>query len=382
MFRYLKKKMHQMIDQRMNNNFLKFEWLSADSIVNEKPKSDKRIVFVVPPMAKGAGGITSILRLGTYLNNNGHDVFYAIHECFDYEDQYEKAKACLENFSGKIISFEEAKSESFDIVIATEIISVYYAKKLSGYKMIFVQDYEPLFFNTGDYSCIAEKVYTMGFHLVSLGEWNKYMIEKNIKDNVKIDTIPFPYEKKEYTYKNRNYNELKNKKELQMCVYIRNTPRRMPGFCQLIAKKLTEKFREDGVTLKVVYYGEDTLKYKYGENLGKLTKIQLNKLYQDSDFGLVASGTNISLVPYEMLATGLPIIEFKNGSFPYFFSEEDAFLFDLNYDKLYEEIKYAINNPQILIDRDKRIQEKLGTLSWDDSAKEFCKILTNIINNG
>ena len=39
---------------------------------------------------------------------------------------------------------------------------------------------------------------------------------------------------------------------------------------------------------------------------------------------MVASLTNISLVPYEMIAAGLPVIEFKDGTFEYFFSKETA----------------------------------------------------------
>jgi glycosyltransferase involved in cell wall biosynthesis len=49
-----------------------------------------------------------------------------------------------------------------------------------------------------------------------------------------------------------------------------------------------------------------------------LSKKQLLSLYRKADFGMVASMSNVSLVPYEMLATGLPLIEFEDGTFPYF----------------------------------------------------------------
>ncbi len=62
--------------------------------------------------------------------------------------------------------------------------------------------------------------------------------------------------------------------------------------------------------------------YTFGNNLGKLNKEEMKSLYEKSDFGIVASMTNISLVPYEMLAMGLPIVEFKDGSFPFFFPGE------------------------------------------------------------
>ncbi|MDE6059139.1 MAG: glycosyltransferase family 1 protein [Clostridia bacterium] len=369
--------------KRANRNLLSLDWINAVPIENVKPQSVKSIVFVIPPISKGAGGHTSILRIGTYLSSHGYDVVYAV-DSTDFEEpqQIEQAKGCLSNYLGEIKSYKSIENNHYDIVIATDVMSVYYAQRLSGYKIIFVQDYEPLFFATGDYSYIAKQVYKMGFHLISLGEWNKQMILKHVDDSLSIDTIQFPYEKSEYTYLKRDYSQLKTQKKLSLCAYLRNTPRRMPGLCQLISKSLTEKFANDGIELSVFYYGETSLKYEYGKNLGKLNKKQLNQLYRDCDFGLVASGTNISLVPYEMMATGLPIIELKDGSFPYFFDDSDAFLFDLNYDSLYNEIKRAIANPEILVERDKKIQDKLKNLSWDKTAQEFKKIIENVVNNG
>ena len=41
---------------------------------------------------------------------------------------------------------------------------------------------------------------------------------------------------------------------------------------------------------------------------------------------MVASMSNISLVPYEMHASGLPVIEFGDGSYPFFFGQDTAIL--------------------------------------------------------
>ena len=60
---------------------------------------------------------------------------------------------------------------------------------------------------------------------------------------------------------------------------------------------------------------------------------------------MVASLTNISLVPYEMIAAGLPVIEFKDGTFDYF-SKETAILCDLSYKHLEKEILYYVGKPR------------------------------------
>jgi glycosyltransferase involved in cell wall biosynthesis len=153
----------------------------------------------------------------------------------------------------------------------------------------------------------------------------------------------------------------------------------LPGLCQFISKNLIERFEAAGKKFNIFYYGETVGEYQYGKNLGQLNKSQLFELYKKCDFGMVASYTNISLVPYEMMATGLPIIEFVDGSFQYFFDKDDAFLFDFDYDQLFYEIQEAIENPIILVERNEKIQQKLSMLSWGNTAKEFEKILKKLI---
>lgn len=376
----VRKILKKILDKRRNNQIFKYEWINANAIKNIRPQKIKNILFVIPPIGKYSGGHTSILRLGRYLSLMGYNVTYAVYENFQRKEQIEAAQSCLPNYLGDIIDLHQIPTGSeFDIIIATNCISVYYAQKLDGYKIIFAQDYEPFFYEAGDYNLFAKKSYELGFHIISLGEWNKKMILKFVDETLQIDTVQFPYEKSEYSYIKRDYMQYKNKKEISLCVYIRQTPRRLPGICQMICKQLKERFAADGVELQVYYFGEDSINYEYGKNLGKLNKVQLSELYSKCDFGMVASYTNISLVPYEMLAMGLPIIEMKDGSFPYFFELDDAFLFDLDYDALYKNIKYAIENPEILVERDKRIQKKLEGLSWEITAREFESILRGIV---
>lgn len=377
----LRKKLNKRRFYNNNKEILKFEWINVDPIENILPDKINRICFVIPAIGGFGGGFTSILRLGSYLQTYGYDVTYASFGGQPDDVLLSEAKKCLQNFKGRLIALNKLNTdEKFDIVIATNVFSVYYAKNLSGYKMTFVQDYEPYFYEAGDYNLLAKKSYELGFHMVSLGAWNRDMILKHINDSLKIDTISFPYEKSEYRYKERDFSKYAEKDVIKLCVYMRNTPRRLPGVCQIIVKKLQERFKADNKELKAYYFGEDIGNYEYGKNLGKLNKEQLSDLYQQCDFGMVASYTNISLVPYEMMATGLPIIEFYDGSFKFFFGEDDAFLFDFNYDALYEKIKNAIDNPEILIQRNRRVQSVLGGLSWDSTAREFEAILKGLIS--
>ena len=113
---------------------------------------------------------------------------------------------------------QEVKS---DVVIATSWESVYYSRKISGYKMYFIQDYEPYFNLYGESYIMAQKSYEVGYHMVSLGKWNKHMIEKECNPNSQLDYITFPYEGKEYLHKREILTLIRIKKNLTLLFILR-----------------------------------------------------------------------------------------------------------------------------------------------------------------
>lgn len=144
-------------------------------------------------------------------------------------------------------------------------------------------------------------------------------------------------------------------------------------------EKASKVFNEKGYEIEVNFFGfNKSTKLSFGNNLGKLNKEEMKSLYEKSDFGIVASMTNISLVPYEMLAMGLPIVEFKDGSFPFFFPENTAMLVDYNYNSLVEEVIKSVENPNHIAEMMENSHNYLKTLSWKNSCKQFKDIIENI----
>ena len=173
-----------------------YNYIDLDVVENKFPKKVNRIIFIIPSMAKFSGGHTSILRLGTELSKK-YEVFYASY----IEDNIDKMKNAafinLKNYKGKIINLSEIETNEEDILIATFWESVYFSKKLKGYKMYFVQDYEPYFYSYGEDYILAKETYNFGYHIVSLGKWNlKKIKEENSGKNSILNFIEFPYEKK------------------------------------------------------------------------------------------------------------------------------------------------------------------------------------------
>lgn len=357
---------------------------STNVIKNEKPLQVKSIVFIITRMVRFHGGQTSILRLGTELSKLGYNVGYAVYKAQTKEEMELCARSNLESFQGKLYTMYDLDDLKNilnpDVVIATSWDTVSFAKQFRSYRMYFVQDYEPYFYPFGEQFLLAKKTYEQGLHMVSLGSWNKMMVETNCSPVSPIDVVEFPYEKKEYPLKNRQYEDYKSKKQFVIAVYLKYYGKRLPCILQYMLTEVQNMFAKDGITLDVQYYGEaKSFKAKGGKNLGMLNKKELLELYQRADFGIVASMSNVSLVPYEMLATGLPLIEFKDGTFDYFFPDNCAALVDISPNDLYIKMKECIQNPEIMRIRQENANAYLKTLSWEKTGKEFSQILKRLI---
>lgn len=360
--------------------FKTIQLASFNRVANEIPVKGNTVAFVIPEIGKTAGGGSSILRIGTYLSKHGFNVLYVVYNSNDLKRIQLQATNNIGHNNLEFLCFDDAQKLNFDIVIATSWPSVYYAKMLNGYKCYFVQDYEPLFYEVGDEYYLAKSTYELGFHMICLGEWNKKKIMEQCKDkDIRIDSIEFPYEPSEYKLVKRDYSSYMSKKTFKLAVYIKKTGRRVPLLTQCILLRCKEMFKANGLDLDISFYGLNAKeKVLVGNNLGRLTKKELFELYSQADFGMVASMTNISLVPFEMLATGLPVIEFKEGSYSFFLGDDTAILIDMQADSLYSQLKKHIESPNLLDQMMNRAHERISALSWDKSCQQFVEIINHL----
>lgn len=361
------------------NSVLEYENFEVEQ--NAKPQKTSNIGIIVGSIVRYSGGHTSILRLGTGLSKNGKTVTYISFKNQSLEKMQEAAKGNLPSVEGKFAKLQDVSPETYDIIIATSWQSVYYARGFEAYKMYFVQDYEPYFFKLNERYLLAKKTYELGLHIVSLGKWNIEQIKRLGSVNVKYKTdyIDFPYEPSEYICYERNYDKYIGKKDISIAVYSKEDGKRIPNMLQIILKKATKELQSMGISLEIYFFGFDKkTKIQIGKNLGKLNRKEMIELYKKVDFGMVASMTNISLVPYEMLATGLPIIEFIEGSFTSFFPSGAATLVDFNYKMLCDELVKCITVNNIVKNQIQLAQKYLETLSWEHSCRQFIDILEEL----
>ncbi|WP_128517093.1 glycosyltransferase family 1 protein, partial [Lacticaseibacillus paracasei] len=284
-----------------------------------KPRGN-RITFVTTGIIGFDGGQTTMLHLGTLLANAGYDVYYLSYVPQSQDEMIQNAEFNYPGYKGTCLPMGELESHRSDIWVATLWESVYVIKNKPGYKMYFVQDYEPYFYPYGDRYQMARRTYSLGLHMVSLGPWCAHMITMHCKVHSPIDVINFPVDVARYPFKERDMGPYEQKKQIKLAVYTKwSSPRRAPINIQIVLENCRQLLRAKGIDLKIQYFGTDRSKrFINGENLGKLTPPELNRLYQSADFGIAPSMTNFSLVPYEMMSTGLPLIDFKEGTGSYF----------------------------------------------------------------
>ncbi len=355
-------------------------------IHNDRPAQINTCLFLITRMVRFSGGQTSILRLGTELTKLGIRVIYGVYKKQSPDEMKLCAAANLPGFQGELYTMEDCarvlkgELEQPDVVVASSWDTVFYAKKFKSYKMYFVQDYEPYFYSFGELYLMAKKTYEQGLHMVSLGKWNIDMIQKNCIAVSPLDAIDFPCDYRHYAYEERDFASYASKKTLVLAVYMKFYGKRLPCIVQYMMTELQDRFKKDGITLDVRYFGEaKSFQTKGGSNLGMLNHKELLGLYREADFGVVASMSNISLVPYEMLASGLPLVEFEDGTFSYFFPDNSAILTSIDPDDLYKQLRADLKEPWRLKERSDIAMAHIETLGWEKTGKQFYDIFQKII---
>ncbi|MCR5829370.1 MAG: glycosyltransferase family 1 protein [Lachnospiraceae bacterium] len=366
-----------------------FDGYDASTVENPPMKGTDTIAFVITRMVRFHGGETSILRLGTRLAQKGMKVLYLVYKKQSVEEMKLCAKANLENYEGSFAPFDAyvsgigKKYVMPDVVVATSWDTVSYAKKLDTYRMYFVQDYEPYFYRFGEEFLMSRSTYGQGLHMVSLGAWNREMIEKEAHPVSPIDEISFPYEAREYPVTERDYDAYADKKTITIAVYVKYYGKRLPNLIPYILTNTAHELARKGIMLDVRYFGEaGTYRIPGGKNLGQLTHEGLARLYAEADFGMVASMSNISLVPYEMHATGLPLIEFREGTYPFFFPDDTALLASINDRDIAAMLLEAIKDPARIKERNEKARKHMQGLSWERTGDEFYEIIHKAYNAG
>jgi glycosyltransferase involved in cell wall biosynthesis len=160
------------------------------------------------------------------------------------------------------------------------------------------------------------------FRKISYGPWIKNIVLK--LHNLGAASIPFFIDKQIYSANARvaRSNDL--------IVYFARPE--MPRRCFDLGVTALRLFQEKyGNAAKIVLFGSNAVRsnelFFDHSNLGVLSRPELAALYRKATLGLAFSPTNPSMVPFEMMACGLPVIDLDvDGNELNYGGRENAFL--------------------------------------------------------
>ncbi len=328
------------------------------------------IAWVVPVFAAGAGGMMNIVRMIHFLESFGHSVtlYVQVLAHDDHRTASHFASLLHNHFlpvkaAVKILP-QDMSTLSGDAIIATDRWTCYPVRSAGNFRrrFYFIQDYEPLFYPMGAEALLAEATYHFGFDAICGGPWLARMAQE------KYGMRAVAFEQAADTDCYRILPEA-TRGSNRIAFYARGaTARRAVELGYLAFDVLAER----GVDFHVDFFGQEIgtpqLGYSYTCH-GVLGATDLGRLYNVATIGMVFSATNYSIIPREMMACGLPVVELDSESSRLSFPDLTAELVQPDPVAIANVLEAMLADPARREAQAARAVRFAGSFSWEASAK-------------
>jgi hypothetical protein len=260
------------------------------------------INWITTPPARGSGGHTTMFRLIQYLQRAGHNCRVYIYDTHGGDAAYyaSMVRSIFPEFRGEVYDVAGGMADAH-VVVATSWQTAYpaYCSPSAGKRFYLVQDFEPWFYPASSHSVLSENTYRMGFHAITAG---RFLAEKlRTEYGMAADAFDFGSD-------TDKYHVLESSGQRDGIIFYAKpeVPRRAFELGVLALRIFSERHPK----LTIHLYGGRIGKQPFPfVDHGVLSPDDLNCLYNRCRAGLCLSMTNVSLVPYEMLAAGcIPVL--------------------------------------------------------------------------
>ncbi|MFQ5493120.1 MAG: HAD family hydrolase [Candidatus Dojkabacteria bacterium] len=326
-----------------------------------------RIGWVIDYPLKGSGGHKTFFYYINPLVERGFDVDVYVNSSLgtDSEKLREIIGEYLIPTKANIIPGWNIRGE-YDVLFATffknaRIVAEY---PHANTKIFFEQDFGPYFNPMGYEYLEAENAYRYGMKAITMGKW---LANKLITDfNVQAEALFLGADRNIY------YDQEKHRTNEVCFIFQPEKPRRGQ---RLIRETIDILYKTDPGIKAVTYGSEVNPGIVYAEHRGLLPMGQLAKMYNTCKVGVSFSSSNPSRIPFEMMASGLPVVELYRDNNLYDLSDKGTVLASPDpmafasaiVDIVHSEHKWARLHTGGL--------EFMKKMSIDDSVGEFMKIL-------
>ena len=269
------------------------------------------IDWLIPDFHIGSGGHTTIFRIIYHLEQMGHESKIWICGSTHFNSLRKARNTIRSHFfplNANVEVLDNPRNQELlgDCVFSTSFETCYYSRSIPSHNPRFylVQDYEPFFSAIGSRYFLAEQTYKFGFHCITAGKWLQSKVNEagalteGFFELAVDHSIFFPTVSSSET------------EVPKVAVYSRaGTERRLS---EMVIHGLNILHKR-GVKFEVLFFGSKkipvTAQFPHSV-LGVIAPRKLAQLYRSANIGMVFSATNYSLVPLEMMACGLPVVEF------------------------------------------------------------------------
>lgn len=262
----------------------------------------KRIAWLVPKFDQGSGGHRTIFQNVNALAKAGYecDLYIMGMGRTTSADIKAKIKKYYEFPIAEVYAGFMPKNQNYDLCFCTGWQTIDAVELFDCPKAYFVQDYEPWFFPRNGQYILTENSYRRGYSMVTIGKWLAHKMQTEYGANSQF--FDFCADLGIYS------RDEDSSKEKAICALYQPEKERRCSEIMIPALRIVQKLRPE---TKIYLYGTgaacpDNLK---AEMVGMVSPQECNKLYQKCQVGLCMSASNPSRIPFEMMATGLPVVD-------------------------------------------------------------------------
>lgn len=324
--------------------------------------------WLLPSLIKGSGGHRTILECARALEARGHHCALYIENGGVHAAPNAAAQVqALFDCHFKSVKFGWQQIEPTDVAVATVWYSAAVVRDLSFQckKLYFVQDWEAGFNPIGDAYLMAENSYLYGLVPITIGRWLPMELQKRF--SLHSYFIDFGANLEIYGPR----PEIRQ--ELAVCfIYQPEKPRR----CPRLGLESLGILKHHRPNVKIYLYGSklrtNSSVWFEHEHLGLLSLEECNRLYARCQIGLCISASNPSRIPFEMMASGLPVVDLHRENTIYDFPASAMLLSQPMPENLAGSMIRLLDDPQLC-----RQMGGAGTMFMADrplqrEAEQFC----------
>lgn len=266
--------------------------------------------WVIPDFGLGGGGHMTIFRMVHWLEFFGHrcTIWIKSDQPVDPVDSYERILKHYRFVKAECRVLDARFAEaSADGVIATSWDTARIVAAASGFKgrFYFVQDNEALFYPRGSRSLGAETSYDLPLACICAGSWLRSLMEE--RHGRWARSFELSYDPEDFfPPASPRANPVP-----RIAFYGRTATERR---CVDLGWMALELLAARGIAFEVDLFGTHEaappMPFAVAHH-GVLGPVELGALFRAADIGLCFSATNYSLIPQEMMATGLAVVELE-----------------------------------------------------------------------